>query len=181
MTRAIALLRGINVGGHNKLPMADLRSLFADLGCDHVATYIQSGNVVFDTSAAELRTLASRATARIEATFGLQVPVQTRTSKELLKMVAVHPFAGAPGEEKLRNIMFLETKPTAKMLAVFEPNCSFGETFELIGRELHVFHPKGQAKTKFTHTYVERVFQTASTTRNMRTVNKLLEMIDSVH
>ncbi len=177
MTRAIALLRGINVGGHNKLPMADLRSLFTDLGCTDVATYIQSGNVVFDTSAKDLRTLGARATARIESTFGLQVPVQTRTGKELAATIAAHPFTDAPGEEKLRNVMFLETKPTAKMLQAFEPNCSFGEVYEVIGRELHVLYSQGQAKSKFTHTYVERVFATASTTRNWRTVTKLLEML----
>jgi uncharacterized protein (DUF1697 family) len=177
MTRAIALLRGINVGGHNKLPMADLRAMFTGLGCAAVETYIQSGNVVFEASAANMRTLAQRATTQIEASLGLQVPVQIRTGKQLGAAVAVHPYADTPGEEKLRNIMFLADKPTTKQIKSFEPNCSYGEKFELIGREVHVYCPQGQARTKFTSVYVDRALETISTTRNMRTVNKLLEMI----
>ena len=90
----VALLRGINVGGKNKLPMKDLRALFEAAGCESVRSYIQSGNVVFQAPAALAKTIGSRLEADIESELGLKVPVVTRSAAQWTKILAANPYAG---------------------------------------------------------------------------------------
>jgi uncharacterized protein (DUF1697 family) len=172
----VALLRGINVGGKNKLPMATLRAIFEDLGCVDVATYIQSGNVVFEASAALAKQLPDRVAARIADDLGLTVPVVLRSATALRKIAAADPFADAPVDDKWRSVMFLGEQPTAARAKAFDPDTSNGETYALIESEVHLVFPEGIAKSKFTNTYVDRALDTVSTTRNWRTVHRLLEM-----
>ena len=93
MAKHLALLRGINVGGKNKLPMAKLIALFEELGCEDVQTYIQSGNVVFEASAALANGLATKVASRIKKDFGLTVPVQLRSKSEVTRALRTHPLA----------------------------------------------------------------------------------------
>lgn len=92
MTTYIALLRGINVGGHRSLKMEDLRELFSSMGFDNVTTYIQSGNVIFDASSKDETVLARRIKAQIEDTFGYDVPVIIYSAKRLQKILDEVPF-----------------------------------------------------------------------------------------
>src|SRR5580692_4057372 len=100
----LALLRGINVGGKNKLPMRDLAVMFEDAGCGDVRTFIQSGNVIFTAGAKVSKGLASVIASKIEAQFGYKVPVVLRTAQQLRDVVAHNPY---PGAEDNLHVMFL--------------------------------------------------------------------------
>ncbi len=167
--RTIALLRGINVGGHNKLPMAELRAVFAELGHDDVATYIQSGNVVFTPGGPVEPDAVSGA---IAGATGVSVPVVIRTADDLVAARAAVPFDGDP---KQVVIGFYDQAPAEAEVARLAPDAFTPDRWAVIGSEVHLHYPNGQAGTKMT---VDRVgFGRVCTARNLRTVDKLLEML----
>lgn len=175
-TKHIALLRGINVGGKNKLPMAKLIAVFEKLGCEDVHTYIQSGNVVFAASATLAETLPARVSTRLMKDLGLKVPVQLRSAKDLGKVLAKHPLA-AGVEEGALHVMFLADRPTAAQLKKLDPDRSPGDSFAVVGREIYLCCPNGIARTKLTNAYFDAALDTVGTIRNWRTANKLLAMV----
>jgi uncharacterized protein (DUF1697 family) len=134
LAKHVALLRGINVGGKNKLPMKDLVALFEAAGCKNVVTYIQSGNVVFDATAAVAKRISDVIAQAIDETFGLRVPVVTRTAVELAAVPANNPF----GSHDLAtvHVMFLQTVPDADAVAGLDSERSKGDTFVVHGREI---------------------------------------------
>lgn len=164
----VALLRGINVGGNNKLPMRDLVAIFEEAGCTDVKTYIASGNVVF--RAASVTTLGARITKAIEQKLKLKIPVVLRTHKELVDAVQHNPF------DEGVYVMFLATKPSRAAVASLDPNRSPPDEFVVMGREIYLNLPNSAAKTKLTNAYFDRLLDTVSTSRNLRTVQKLVEM-----
>ncbi len=169
----VALLRGINVGGKNKLPMKDLAAIFAAHGASDVRTYIQSGNVVFRASksvAAKLPRLAGEA---IEARFGHRPPIVLRTREELLAVLSANPFLARGADEKALHVGFLEAKPTEARIAALDPDRSPGDAFAVIGREIYLHLPNGGARSKLTNAYFDSKLATISTMRNWRTVNEL--------
>lgn len=175
-SKHIALLRGINVGGKNKLPMAKLIAVFEKLGCEDVHTYIQSGNVVFAASATLAKTLPARVSARLVKDLGLKVPVQLRSAKELGKVLGKHPLA-AGVEEGALHVMFLADRPAAARLKKLDPDRSPGDSFAVVGREIYLCCPHGIARTKLTNAYFDAALDTVGTLRNWRTANKLLAMV----
>ncbi len=174
MVRTIALLRGINVGGHNKLPMADLRALLEGLGYGGVRTYIQSGNAVFDAPAGDC---AGAIAAAIADRFGFSVPVVTRTADELAALGS-HRFADQATDDKQLHVFFLAEHPDAAAVAALDPDRSPPDRYAVVGRDIHVFCPRGLARTKLTNAWFDRQLGTVSTGRNWRTVGKLLAMAD---
>ncbi len=173
----VALLRGINVGGKNKLPMKDLVAIFEKLGCAEVKTYIQSGNVVFAAPAALAKGLPAKLASAIKKALGLQVPVVLRSAAEFRKAAAKHPLAGPGLDEKTLGIMFLADKPSAAQAKKLDPERSPGDRFKLVGRDLYMSYPNGSARSKLTNAYFDSVLETVSTARNWRTVGKLVEML----
>lgn len=165
--RHIALLRGINVGGKNKVAMADLVAHFEDAGCAKVRTYIQSGNVAFDASAA----VAEKAARAVAKAVG--VPVVVRPTEAVLRVLDRNPF---PGKEAALHVMFLGDTPTKQQVAALEPDRSPGDTFIVSGGEIYLHLPNGVARTKLTNAYFDRVLATVGTLRNWRTVEKLAAM-----
>ena len=172
----VALLRGINVGGKNLLPMKELVRLFEKLGCVDVATYIQSGNVVFSNPAAALDGFEGEMAAAIEKRFGLRVPVVLRSARELATVLAKNPFLARSPDPKTLHVAFLAAKPAAADAARLDPKRSPGDSFELRGRDLYLHLPNGVAKTKLTNDYFDRTLATVATVRNWNTVGKLVEM-----
>ena len=172
----IALLRGINVGGHRKVPMANLRELCAGLGFTSVRTYIQSGNVVFRSRAGSA-TVASRLREGILRTFGFDVAVVVRTLDELDAVVEANPFLaeGTPDPTRL-HVTFLEEGPSDEVRAEYARHRAGTDELRLGGREAYLHCPGGLGKSKLTPTFMERALGTATTTRNWRTVTTLLEM-----
>ena len=174
--RYVALLRGINVGGKNKLPMKALADMFRDEGADDVTTFIASGNVLFAATAKLAGTLASRIERRIDKDFGLRVPVVLRTAAELAAAVAKNPFVARGADENELFVMFLAAKPSGAAERELDPKRSPPDEFALVGRELYLRLPNGAARTKLTNAYFDRVLGTIGTGRNWRTAQKLLEL-----
>ncbi len=174
----VALLRGINVGGKNKLPMKDLAAIFAQAGCADVRTYIQSGNVIFTCNEAAMEKLPSLVTAAIAQRHGLKVPVVMRTLAEMDKLVRGNPFIAAGAPEHELHVMFLAAAPAPGNAAKLEPKRFSPDQFEWCGREIYLRLPNGMGKSKITNAYFDFKLATVSTARNWRTVNKLLEMMN---
>ncbi|MGZ8805200.1 MAG: DUF1697 domain-containing protein [Microbacterium sp.] len=176
VTVCVALLRGINVGGKNKVPMAALRDLFVTLGHEDVATYIQSGNVVF-TSTEKPVQAARDIAAGIQDEFGLAVPVIVRTHAELAKVATVNPYLTAGVDVSKLHVTFLADKPKAAAINDLDPDRSAPDEFTVVGREIFMLLPNGMGRTKLTIDYFERGLGTTATARNWNTVNKLLELM----
>jgi uncharacterized protein (DUF1697 family) len=176
VTSYAALLRGINVSGHNKLPMADLRALLETLGHEEVVTYIQSGNVVFVSSASETKVAGGIARA-IKDEFGFDVPVIVRTRAQLQKVVAGNPYLQDGADPSKLHVTFLAEKPTAAAVGKLDPDRSPPSEFRVKGREIFMFLPEGMGRTKLTIDYFETRLGTSATARNWNTVNKLLELM----
>lgn len=174
-TMAVALLRGINVGGKNILPMKALAEMFAAAGCGEVKTYIQSGNVVFRYGAK--KDVASVVQAEIAKQFGLKVPVVVRSAAEMVKVLAENPFLTAGIDEAWLHVMFLEDEPSAVMIAELDAARSAPDEFVVKGREIYLHLPNGAAKTKLTNAYFDAKLKTVGTQRNWRTVKTLAEMM----
>ncbi len=172
----VALLRGINVGGKNKLPMADLAAMFREAGCDDVRTYIQSGNVIFRAAPALAEEIPSLISASILSRFGYRIPVITRTARELQLIAQANPFADSGTEPNKQLVFFLEDLPDPAHVEALDPNRSPGDEFAVLGREVFVHYPNGVARSKLTNSYFDSGLATIGTGRNWRTVTKLLEL-----
>jgi uncharacterized protein (DUF1697 family) len=171
-----ALLRGLNVGGRNKLSMSELRSLIASLGYGDVVTYIQSGNAVF-RSPTDDRAKTARAIERaIAAETGLGVSVLLRTHHELDATRTANPFLEHGAAPKHLHVVFLGTEPAAQALSTLDPNRSPGDTFHVVGSEIFVDYANGAGRSKLTLDYFERRLGTIGTARNWNTVLKLTEL-----
>ena len=172
----VALLRGINVGGGNKLKMKDLAAMFVDVGCSDVRTYIQSGNVVFRPGPTLGEEVPSLISESILSRFGYKVPVVRRTAMELQQAVEANPFVQAGAESDKLHVIFLAETPDVVDVQELEPDRSPGDEFAVLGREIYLHCPNGFASTKLTNTYFESRLSATCTTRNWRTVPKLLDM-----
>lgn len=170
--RYIALLRGINVGGQKKLLMKDLRSLFVAMGFEEVQTYIQSGNVIFTSEISE--SLEQLIFNGIRERFGWEVPVLVRTRAEIEKILLACPFSE---EKKLQSYFtLLQYPPTTA--AVREANAyQFeGEEFLVTSQCVYFYSEMGYAKTKLNNNWLERQLKVPATSRNYRTLSKLMEL-----
>ncbi len=173
-TRHVALMRGINVGGKNKLPMGELVRLFENAGCENVRTYIASGNVVFEAATGIVKKLAASIAAAIEKERGLRVPVVIRSATEMASVVKLNPHRKADPDSLF--VMFLADEPERKSIAELDPNRSPGDQYKVVGRDIYLCLTTGAADTKLTNAYFDSKLKTVSTSRNWRTVQKLIEM-----
>jgi uncharacterized protein (DUF1697 family) len=172
----VALLRGINVGGKNMLPMKALAEIFVKAGCRDVVTYIQSGNVVFSAPASVLKKLPGAVSAKIAETFGHRVPVVVRSHEELAALIRDNPFRKAGESEKTLYVAFLADLPGAEAVAKMEPNRSPPDRFVVLGKHVHLHLPNGAGNSKLTNAWMDSRLSTISTMRNWATVLKLHEM-----
>lgn len=177
MPAYIALLRGINVGGKNKLSMRDLVAVFTDLGATNARTYIQSGNVLFEASAKAAAALPVSVASAIEERFGYRVPVVMRSATELARVLEANPFIerGVPAAEL--HVAFLASTPARGRVAALDPRRSPPDAFEVRGAEIYLHLPNGVGRTKLTNDYLDRVLGTTSTLRNWRTVEQLASLL----
>ncbi|MFO7538830.1 MAG: DUF1697 domain-containing protein [Chloroflexota bacterium] len=175
----IALLRGINVSGRNKIPMADLRSLCTDLGWDEVQSYIQSGNLIFKTGAKKT-ILEAELEQAIERHFGLSIPVIVRPAADWPAYVSGNPYPDASQREPNRVMLALSKsapKPDAvTRLADYTVN---GERVTQVGDALWIHYPEGSGRSKLSPAVLDRLVGSPVTTRNWRTVLKLNELTQS--
>ena len=174
MQTYVALLRGINLGSRNKVAMADLRALFEAIGAEDVTTYVQSGNVVFRSSAGA-KTLAPAIEKRIRRDLGLDVTVVLRTAAQLARVVDGNPF-GTSGADSALHVTFLAAKPARAGVGALDPERSPPDEFRLSGQEVYLHCPNGYGRSKLTNAYFEKQLGVAATTRNWRSVTKLAEL-----
>jgi uncharacterized protein (DUF1697 family) len=170
----LALLRGVNVGGKNLVPMKALAALLDAERCVDVKTYIQSGNIVFN---AKKPVAAERISALIEKNFGCRVPVVMRTSEEVAAVIRGNPFLAAGSAAEILHVSFLAAMPCEKDVAALDANRSAPDEFQVIGREIYMKLPGGTADSRLTNAYFDSKLKTVSTMRNWRTVLKLGEML----
>jgi uncharacterized protein (DUF1697 family) len=175
----VSLLRAVNVTGHNKISMEALRTLYDSLGLRDAQTYIQSGNVVFRTSQRDPSRLAERIADAIQDRFGFRPGVLVRTCSDLRNAIARNPLpARAATDPGKLLVVFLSGDPHPeardKVLGI-----EVGpEELRIVGRELYIYFPDGQGRSKLSLPLVEKVLKTPGTGRNWNTVTRLLAMAE---
>lgn len=174
----IALLRGLNVGGKNKLPMKELVPLFAAAGCEDVQTYIQSGNVVFKASSAVARRTPGFVADAITSQFGYRVPVVVTEAETLRQIAKENPFLKRGADPATLHVAFLAASPSAAKVRGLDPERSPGDEFLVSGNAIYLNCPGGFARTKLTNAYFDAKLGTTSTVRNWKTVLKLIELTE---
>lgn len=172
----VALLRGVNVGGKNRLAMAELVSILQGAGCRGVRTYIQSGNAVFRATEACAVRVPGAVAGALADRLGLRVPVVMRTAAEIRAVVRGNPFLGGRADPDGLHVMFLADRPTPARIAALDPGRSPPDEFQVRGREVYLRLPNGAARTRLTNEFFDAGLATTGTMRNWRTVLTLLEM-----
>jgi len=175
----LALFRGINVGGNNLLPMRELAALLDELGAGDVKTYIQSGNAVFRHASDDAAALAARIARAVEQAHGFVPRVLLVTRAELERAVAANPFTSQAAEPATVHLLFLAEAPAQPDLSALQAVKAPTESYVLSGRCFYMHTPQGLANSKLA-ARAERLLGVAGTTRNWRTVGKLLEMVQAM-
>jgi uncharacterized protein (DUF1697 family) len=178
MTRHVALLRGINVGGHKKVPMAQLREVLEAAGFADVRTYVQSGNVALSASSRSPAKVGKEIEAAIEEAFGFDVAVVMRTREQIAALIDEDPLGEVATDASRRIVVFLAEKLDRKRLAGVDPEEFAPEAFALRDREIVMWAPDGQRDSPLVKTLTEKRTGLVGTARNWRTVEKLLALAD---
>ena len=173
----VALLRGINVGGRNMLPMADLVRMFTRAGCERVQTYIQSGNVVFVVpGSVDVQAMTAAVGSQIARRFGFTPAIIVRSAAEMRRVAKGNPFVMPAIDVAMLHVGFLDIAPSGKIAAQLDPERSPGDRFIVRGREIYLHLGNGAGKTRLTGAYIESTLRATCTVRNWRTVLKLTDM-----
>lgn len=176
----VALLRGVNLGGHNQIGMETLRDICVSLKLRSPRTYIQSGNVVFGAREADLGKLAARIESAIEKRCGFRPSTILRTAAEMREVVARNPFAGRAELDPAKlAVFFLADAPSPEVATKTQAINVGPEEIRVDGRELFVYFPDGQGRSKLLPA-LERTLKLPATARNWNTVNKLLTMCEEL-
>ncbi len=175
MQTFIALFRGINVGGNTILPMRDLVRVLEGLGLENVKTYIQSGNVVFQSAQANAVELSRKITAAIEKSCRIAPQVLLLGIKELQAAIAANPFRRGEREPESLHLFFLDSVPRQPDLETLESIKTESEQFKLIQRVFYLYAPDGIGRSKLA-AKVEKALGVTVTARNWRTVNEVMSI-----
>lgn len=173
MTTTIALLRGVNVGGKNKLRMEELRALCETLGLREVRSYIQSGNLVFRTSD---DSVGARLERELETAFGIRTAVVTRTVAQLREVARRDPFPGVDPKKVV--VFFLGQAPTPEAAESVRKMAITPETVHILGSEMFIYFPQGQGVSKLPVAKIEKTLATTGTGRNWNSVLALLAIAE---
>jgi uncharacterized protein (DUF1697 family) len=181
MAVLISMLRGVNVGGHNKIKMDALRALYESLKLRDARTYVQSGNVIFRTEERDLLALTKRVRNGIERRFGFRPDVIIRTPSELRDVIARNPFARRRGIDPSKLLVtFLASDPGPEARDRMLRIKTDPEELRIDGRELYIYFPNGMARPKLSWAVIEKTLKTSGTGRNWNTVTKLLEIVETL-
>jgi|SRR6056297_1439722 len=176
MNRRIAVLRGINVGGRRKILMADLKALFVTMGFSNISTYIQSGNVFFDSfSEMNNLNLAKKIKHAIKKAFDFDVPVIVRTPTEIEEAINKNPFYSADTDIGHLHLTFLGEEPADEQIAEAEAHTFSPDKFSIQGKHVFIYCEGKYHKSKLTNSFFEKKLKVNATTRNWKTVLKLHE------
>jgi len=178
MAKYISILRGINVGSGRKVPMADLKKLCEDLGLQKVQTYIQSGNVVFESPHSEsVSELEIRLQQAFTKAFGFDIPVLVRTFGEWTESIVQNPFLKEENVDIDRlHLTCLKEVPSPELLEKIKTFQYLPDRYEIFGKNIFIFCAAGYGTSKLINSFFESKLKTPATTRNWKTVMKLHEM-----
>ena len=179
MTSWVALLRGVNVGGGNRLPMAALRESATHLGFSNVVTYIQSGNLVFDAADTHEGAIITALGSVLVERHDLSVPVVVRSADEFVSVLDRHPDGAGDIDPKLLHVAFLDRTPTPDTVATIDGGRFTPDRWSLVERELYLTYPDGSARSKMTIDQFERSWGVVATARNLNTVRKIAALVTS--
>lgn len=174
------MVRSVNVGGRNKLPMADFRDLLSSLGYDAPRTYLQSGNAVF-VSRDGAEVVGPAIESGLVERFGLTVPAVVRDGRDLVRVLSANPLLGNGCDPAVLHVTFLSDRPRKEAAAevAARDGGPGGDRVRIQGREVYLACPSGYSNSVFTNTYLERRLGATATTRNWRTVCALAELVEA--
>jgi uncharacterized protein (DUF1697 family) len=177
MRTYIAMLRGINVSGKKIVKMDQLRASLSKLGFTNVKTYVQSGNIIFETPNDSASALSAKIEQMMEREFGFSVPVFLKTSREMEEVIKRNPFVkdSAIDQSKL-HVTFLSGVPPTTASELLRPLAVASEQFQISGREIFLYCPNGYGNTKLSNTAIEKKLSLGATPRNWTTTKTLLAM-----
>jgi uncharacterized protein (DUF1697 family) len=179
MAVIISMLRGVNVGGHNKIKMEALRALYESLKLRDAQTYVQSGNVIFRTDERDILRLTKRIEDGIEWKFGFRPDVILRTAAEMRDVVARNPFAKRRGIEPGKLLVsFLASDPGEEGREKLRQMKCDPEELRIEGREIYIYFPNGMGRSKLSLGALEKMLKTPGTGRNWNSVTKMMEMAE---
>jgi uncharacterized protein (DUF1697 family) len=178
MSAYVSMLRGINVGGKTQIRMDSLRGIYEESGFSKVRTYVQSGNVVFESSEQDQVGLEKRIEAHIEQTCGFSIPVFMRQAEELQEILTCNPFLNDRNEDPSKlHVTFLQQTPLETAWSKLVAPSGIVDEFWRGERAVYLFCPNGYGKTKLTTLFFERKLGVSVTTRNWNTVKALYKMV----
>jgi len=171
------MLRGINVSGHKKIKMADLRDYLSEIGFGDVKTYIQSGNIIFSYKESDPNTIAEMIASQIKSKYDFDVPTLVKTTEDFEYVVTHNPFTDKKDMaiEKIY-VTFLADTPDSENISKLNDLDFNNEEFVLDGRYVYLYFDNGFGKAKLNNNFLENKLKVRATTRNWKTVSKLLEM-----
>ena len=171
-----AFLRGINVGGKNKIQMERLRQICGGLGFENVKTYINSGNMIFETAKTDDKKLAARIEKAIATEFGLNIKTMVRTLAEIEEIVKNNPFDGQFENDKDLHVFFLDEELPEEKRELLLSNNNENEMFAVLRREIYCLLRVSVLDSLMGKDYIGKKLKVSATARNWRTVNKILEI-----
>jgi uncharacterized protein (DUF1697 family) len=181
MAVIISMLRGVNVGGHNKIKMEALQALYESLKLQDAQTYVQSGNVIFRSEERDMARLAKRIEDGIERKFGFRPDVILRTAAEMREVVARNPFAKRRGIEPGKLLVsFLAGDPGEEGREKLRQMKCDPEELRFEGREIYIYFPNGAGRSKLPWAGMGKMLKTTATGRNWNSVTKMLAMAEGL-
>lgn len=180
MTTYVALLRAVNVGGRNMVPMEALRALLTELGFSDSRSLLQSGNLIFRTEAKPTGALEALLEVETERRLGLQTRFFVRTDKEWRTVVSKNPFPREARDDPGHlHVMFLKTAPQSRQVTALQSAITGSELVRAHGSHAYLVYPTGIGSSRLTNAIIERHLGTSGTTRNWNTVLKLASLVSS--
>jgi len=176
MNTYISMLRGINVSGHNKISMTDLKNLYESLDFQNVITYLQSGNVVFDSDKQDASKISSQIEAQIKKSLSLSVSVLLRDKNDLQQIISGNPFVKRKKDLIKLYVTFLQSSPAPFDFKRLPLPSDESDEFIIVDKEIFIFCPNGYGRTKLNNNFFEKKLNVIATTRNWNTVNALYKL-----
>lgn len=176
MSKFLALLRGINVSGQKQIKMSELKTLFEEKGFQDVETYIQSGNVIFSAREKSNKKLEDKISSAVKSKFGFDVNVVVVTPEEIEYVIQNNPFLEKKKDELKLYVTFLSENPSVENIKKLNSMDYSPEEFIMDGSYIYLFLPNGYGKARLNNNLFENKLKVFGTTRNWKTVNKLLAL-----
>lgn len=178
MKKYIAILRGINVSGQKLMKMAELKTYLKDLNFNNVSTYIQSGNISFESGSSNQKEMEAQIGNKIKEKYDFEVPIIVKSAEEMKRIAENNPFLNHRQEDSSKlYVTFLADEPDIELVNKFRTINYAPDEFIVVEKVLYGFVPVSYGNTKFSNNFIESKLKTTATTRNWKTVLKLLEMV----